>query len=351
MVATSMLLGFKAYQAKVGPNYLLHRLGRWDLFAKAMTTPAWQKLGPAYRKKWNQSMDIMKLPRCPFRARADFISKYSAELANRTVKYIQENYRNADLLSDCLTFMELDMLDCMRSDYDSLTRMWNFPVREAAGELGESINRMIQCAYKSVRDNLRRALELAVLLAYFGSSNISEADAKNWISSEEQTPFISQLLKQLCASGTFRILVEEHNWKEKIQSFYWSLCDTIHTRGREHSLRVVQPAHAIVNGIGLPEFNEEALVSCLDLFVMTIRNISVVFAAYNPVLLVGLPLIQKFGPDGPFSGFFECYQSDRLWRIIPKEFHPAFIKIAETDMDVMSARNWVENLPDWNGIA
>lgn len=295
-------------------------------------------------------MDIQKLPKCPLRARADLITEYSSELATRTADYVHGKYENSDQLFECLTFMDLDMLDCMRSDYESLGRIWIFPAIEAADELGESINRILQCAYKSVRDNLRRALELVLVGAYFSLSNISADDAKRWLYSERQTPFISRLLKPLCASGNFRILVDEHKWDEKIQAFYWNLCDTIHTRGKAHSLRELQPAHSRINGVALPEINEDALASCLDVFIMTVRNISVILAAYNPILLVGLPMIQKFGPDGPFSGFFEYDQSDRLWRIIPQEFYPAFKMITEQDIDVISARDWVENLPDWNGI-
>ena len=277
------------------------------------------------------------------------ITEYSSELATHTADYVHRKYENAEALFDCLTFMDSDMLDCMRSDYDSLGRVWLFPATEAADELGESINRIFQCAYKSVRDNLRRALELALVGVYFSLSHISADDAKKWLSSERQTPFISRLLKPLCKTVNFKSLADQHQWHEKIQSFYWGLCDTIHTRGRIHSLRELQPAHSRINGVALPEFNEESLASCLDLFIMTVRNISIILAAYNPVLLVGLPMVQKFGPDGPLSGFFEYDQSDRIWRLIPKEFHQAFKTIEKQDEDVISAKDWVENLPDWNG--
>lgn len=296
-------------------------------------------------------MDLQKLPKCPLRARSELITEYSHLLSTRTVDYVHGKYENADVLFDCLTFMDLDLLDCMRSDYDSLGRVWLFPATEAADELGESINRIIQCSYKAVRDNLRRAIELVLVGAYFSLSNISADNAKKWLNSERQTPFISRLLKPLCETVNFKILADEHKWNKTIQSFYWNLCDTIHTRGRAHSLRELQPAHGRINGVALPEFNEDSLDSCLDLFILTVRNISTILAAYNPVLLVGLPMVQKFGADGPFSGFFEYDQSDRLWRVIPKEFHQAFKTIEKQDMDVKSARDWVENLPDWNGIA
>ena len=71
-----------------------------------------------------------------------------------------------------------------------------------------------------------------------------------------------------------------------------------------------------------------------------------ILAAYNPVLLVGLPLLQKFADNPPLSGFFEEPQAETLWRLIPAHYHPSLRHIVETDEEVLSVIEWMNDLPD-----
>ena len=294
-------------------------------------------------------MDLRDIPKDPIRARAVLITENAIALANKTVDYIHEEYNQASLLLDCVTFIDSDMNDCLHSNFEKFKRVGFFPVTEANYELGESLSRILQCSYKSVHDNLRRALELVLVGTYFTLPEVSEDKAKAWLNSKDNTPFFKSVLDALCKAENFKSLTEKPDWKNKITSFYHELCDTVHTRGRQHSSSKLQSA-SVTNNIAIPNFNEQSLISCLDLFIDAVRHISVIFATSNPVLLVGLPMIQKFGPDGPISGFFEEEQSERLWRLIPDQFHQVLKTIKEQDENVKAKIEWIENLPDWEGI-
>jgi len=281
-------------------------------------------------------MDLRDLPRCPLEARVLLVSQHAADRARLAVDYIKNRYPLRGKFDEARDFVDQDLLDCMRSDFDSLGRVWLFPATEASDELSECLNRLLDAAYKAGRDNMRRALELILVGAFFSHSHISQEDAKAWLNSTQGTPYFSRAVRDLAALPRFDRLDADHNWVDVISRFYWNLCDTIHTKGEQHSLRRLQPVHATINSIRVPEFNEDALRASLDLYLQTVSHMAVILAAYNPVLLVGLPLLQKFGDNPPMSGFFEEPQAEVLWRLIPVHYHYSLRHIVETDEEVLS---------------
>ncbi|MGD8564275.1 MAG: hypothetical protein PVG03_17165 [Desulfarculaceae bacterium] len=260
--------------------------------------------------------------------------------------YIKNRYLRREEFDLAWDFVYLDLLDCMRSDFDSLGRVWLFPAVEAFDELSECLNRILEAAYKGARDNMRRALELVVVGAFFSHSHTSPEDAKSWLKSTRDTPFFRRAVRDLASLPRFDRFNANHNWVDAISRFYWDLCDTIHTKGERHSLRHLQPVQITISGIRIPEFNEDSLKASLDLYLHTISHIAVVLAAYNPVLLVGLPLLQKFADNPPLSGFFEELQSERLWKLIPVRYHSSLRHIVKTDEEVRSVVEWMDLLPD-----
>jgi hypothetical protein len=293
-----------------------------------------------------EAMDLKDLPRCPLEARVLLVSQHSADRARLAVDYIKNRYPRREKFDQARDFVDQDLLDCMRSDFDSLGRVWLFPATEASGELSECLTRLLDSAYKASRDNMRRALELIVVGAFFSHSHISPENATLWLESTHDTPVFSRAVKDLAALPRFDRFNEVHNWVDDVSRFYWDLCDTIHTKGKKHSLQHLQPVHATVNSIRIPEFNEDALNASLNLYLQVVSHIAVVLAAYNPVLLVGLPLLQKFAGDGPLSGFFEEPQSEVLWKLIPARYKDSLRHIVETDEEVRSVVEWVNSLPD-----
>jgi|SRR5882724_2883449 len=291
-------------------------------------------------------MDLNNLPSCPLEARVILVNGHSVDRARLAIDYIKNRFPQSKVFEEVTDFFKHDLIDCMRSDFESLERVWMFPATEASDELSECLNRLLDCSYKNSRDNMRRALELILVGVFFSHSHISSEEAKGWLNSTRGTPFVSKVVKELSAFPRFERLNSEHKWADVISEFYWELCDTIHTRGLNHSLRQLQPVHATINSIRIPAYNEDALRSSLDLYLQTASHIAVILAAYNPVLLRGLPVLQKFADNPPLSGFFEECQSNTLWKLIPAQYHGSFRHIVETDEEVLSVVAWMNDLPD-----
>jgi hypothetical protein len=293
-----------------------------------------------------EAIDIKDLPACPLEARVALVNQHAAARALLAVDYIKNRYSQNEKFEEARIFVKDDLLDCMRGDFESLARVWLFPAVEASLELSECLNRFLDCAYKSSRDNMRRALELILVGAYFSYSHISPNDARSWLKSMRDTPYFARVVKDLSALPRFKRLNVEHKWADSISRFHWNLCDTIHTKGEKQSLRELQPVHATINSVRVPEFNEDALSVSLDLYLQTVSHLAVILAAYNPVLLVGFPLLDKFADNPPLSGFFEDHQAETLWRLIPEHYQPSFSHIVETDEEVLLAIEWMNDLPD-----
>jgi hypothetical protein len=291
-------------------------------------------------------IDLKKMPSCPLEARIFLISEYAVNRARLTVEYIKNRFQQSKKFEEAINFVDHDLLDCMRSDFESLGRVWLFPATEASNELSECLNRILDCSYKGSRDNMRRALELILVGVYFSHSHISLEDAKCWLNSTDKTPNFSQVIKDLSLLPRFKQFNADYNWASIISNYYWDLCDTVHTRGRKYSLGELQPVHDTINSIRIPEFNEDALRVSLDLFLQTVSHIAMILAVYNPVLLIGLPLLKKFGDNPPLTGFFEEPQAEMLWKLIPANFYPILRHIIETDEEVLSVIEWMKNLPD-----
>lgn len=291
-------------------------------------------------------MDLSNLPSCSLDARVLLVSQHAADRARLAVEYIKNKYPRRKEFDQARDFVDHDLLDCMRSDFDSLARVWLFPATEAADELSESLNRILDAAYKGAHDNMRRALELILVGAFFSHSRISPDEAKSWLKSTRGTPYFARALEEMAALPRFERFDSDHNWAKEVSRFYWDLCDTIHTKGEKHSLRQLQPVHTTINSIRIPEFNEKVLGATLELYLQTVSHMAVILAAYNPVLLVGLPLLQKFADNPPLSGFFEEPQAELLWSLIPAHYHSSLRYIVETDEEVRSVVDWINSLPD-----
>lgn len=290
--------------------------------------------------------DLREIPTCPLEARVLLVHKHAAERARLAVDYIKNEYPQCKIFAAARDFSDHDLIDCMRSDFESLGRVWLFPAAEASDELSECLNRLLDCSYKSSRDNMRRALELVLVGVFFSHSHISPEDAQGWLNSTRGTPYFSRVVKDLSVLPRFVRLNVDQNWAHVISQFCWGLCDTIHTKGQRHSLRELQPVHTTINSIRILEFNEAALRDSLDLYLETVSHIAVILAAYNPVLLVGLPLLQKFSDNPPLSGFFEEHQAETLWKLIPVHYHSSLRHMVETDEEILSVKEWMNGLPD-----
>ncbi|WKZ71125.1 MAG: hypothetical protein QY331_07655 [Melioribacteraceae bacterium] len=291
-------------------------------------------------------MDLTNIPSDPFESRLAFLRDGFDIYANLTIEYIQKEYPKKLELYQCLDFMGYSMSETSKSDFETLKRLWFFPTNEAISELNECLHRILEAAYKAGYDNLRRALELIVVGSYFSMSETNEKDAIDWLNSQRGTPLFSRAIKSLLNDNRFFNLEKDTLWVTNLKNFYWYLSDIIHTRGNNYSLEALQPSNFSYNNIRTAQFSKANLKQLLDTFIETFKNICTCIAITNPILLIGLPVDEKYGFDTPVSGFFREHQSNDLWNLLIPETKEYFRNLISTDLELISVSRWMNSLPD-----
>lgn len=102
----------------------------------------------------------------------------------------------------------------------------------------------------------------------------------------------------------------------------------------------------MVYGVRTLSFSEDHFSHCLDDYTLAVRHAAVWLAAENPILLVGLPIEEKFGINGPMSGYFIDQQANTLWNLLLNSTVPFFRQFIETDGEIEAIREGFESLPD-----
>lgn len=287
-------------------------------------------------------LDLNALPVEQWAKRAAIITYDVEARAKQGATFLRETFEHRTLLAECMSFVFDDLSDAPRSDLDSLHRVWFFPWVGVQREMHEALNFALLGSYRAAFDNFRRALELALIGAYFLQAHVPEDAGRKWMRSESQTPMFNRAKDELLKNSRFKLSA---GWSSEVSTFYWKLCDVVHVRGEKASLDSLQPTHLMTNGIRLPEFTQSSTDLVATTFIDTARHIATIVALENPILLVGLDLLQKFGLNPPMSGFFELSQAHRLTSLLIPSVKPEVLELLLLDPEVLAVRDWVENLP------
>lgn len=64
------------------------------------------------------------------------------------------------------------------------------------------------------------------------------------------------------------------------------------------------------------------------------------------MILIGVPFEEKFGIEGPMSGYLNDIQSGMVNSLIPLEYKEYFNQVIENDEEIKSVINYFNLLPD-----
>jgi len=291
-------------------------------------------------------MDLMKVPLDPWAQRAHLLGESLPDVIEACRRYIDAEYEQKDLLATARTFLVHDFIDTAPSDIESLTRVWYFPWIEASAELDLALTHTMLGMHRATYDHQRRGLELVVVGSLFVAETTSATEGSRWMASALETPMFTRAIDRLGALDFYQAFDDDTGWIRHLKRHYWAVCDIIHVKGTACGLREVQPSSLNFNGMSVPEFNGDAVKRSLDFFLDTVGHTAVALALSNPVLLYGLPLDEKFGLNGPLSGFFTDDQTDRLLSLIPDKYADALLVRSASLPEVESVRDWIQSLPD-----
>ena len=316
-------------------------------------------------------MDILSLPSDYLeRSSQIFISEIEAR-TKESVDFIKNKYTQKELFYKCTEFMQHSFCDMMKADFSHTKKVDNFPIIESFCEMQYAISHALIGSYKASFADLRRSLEMSLTIPFFTKENlekykdddnlgleeqlikfdtINEAEIKkanDWVFGKSNTPFFGgEMLKELVKSGRYKEINEECSWKEKIEKLYYNISDYAHNKGYQRSYRELNDLSSFIGSIPFPKIKIETLKSFCDLYIQTVQQNLVILTLYNPLVLVGLPLEQKFGFNEPASGFFRPDQSELLWEILPNDYHGYFHRVRTTDNEVLDIENWIIDKPN-----
>jgi hypothetical protein len=263
-----------------------------------------------------------------------------------SLEFIKTEYKNLEQLNLSIDFIEYHQSEAVKADIKQLYTVGYFPATETEMELDHSIKHALIGSYKSAFADLRRALELTLISVYLTSETYDTKKAVEWVMSKSDTPGFSKSLDKLISDGRFKEFNDKYEWKKHLQEFYWLLSDFSHNKGQLKGYRELNKTNFFTAGTSAPSINYETLETFCDFYIKTVGEIVVMLALYNPMILVGVPLDEKFGLNGPASGFFYEGQAELVHKLIPDTYKDYFKEMAENDIEIKSVLEYFNSLPD-----
>jgi hypothetical protein len=268
------------------------------------------------------------------------------ERVDASLEFIQTKYGNNEELELAIDYIEYFHSETIKADVEQLFKLGYYPSTETEMELDHSIKHALIGSYKSSFSDLRRALELTVTAAYLSSEEVDRQKAVDWIMSLKDTPGFSNVLSKLIKSGRYKDIEEKCGWKNNLQNLYWSLSDFSHNKGQLKGYRELNNTNFFTAGTSLPTIKKETLELFCDFYIQTVKEIVAVQSLYNPVILVGVPFEEKFGLEGPMSGYLNDGQAELINKLIPENYREYFDYLIEYDEEIKSVVEYFNSLPD-----
>lgn len=302
------------------------------------------------------------IPEDIFEQRGQFFLEGIEKRVSRSTEYIQKGYRNKNKLYECNVFMDYVYRDAFIGD---LNFHGDYPIIEAHHQFDYSIKHALSGSYKAAIENLRSCLELTVLTVFYSIQKdfirTSECNLekyteellnklkaeKDWLNSTKDTPFFSKMVSKIKKIERVDSFDKEFEWISKFLKIYYTLSDVAHIKGLKYGAYRMNQINNRINNSSYHSVNLETLNFYFDTLVDTIENIATLLSLYNPIILVELPLYEKFGDNYPI-GFVHPPQARNINSIIPTQYLNYFNNLKLHDEEILSKKNWVEKRPFLN---
>ena len=246
----------------------------------------------------DNNIDLMNLPDDLIELKSLLFITGINYRAKKSIEYIHNNYHQYERLKLALSFIEYHFTDAIKSDINQLATVGFFPSTEAQIELDYSIKHAIIGSYKASFADLRRSLELTLTSIFLVSEHFDRDNAIKWVLSQQNTPFFSTMIEKLIKTDRFKNINDNYNWKDVIKKFYWKISDFAHTKGQLKGYRELNKLNFFISGTSAPNIDYDTLKEFLDCYIGIVEHIVTILSLYNPIILIGLPLDEKFGING-----------------------------------------------------
>lgn len=243
-------------------------------------------------------------------------------------------------------FMAYDIEDAFSASVDALKRCGFFPYAELMYEFDAFQTLLLQGAFKSSRDSLRRMLDVCLTSVVYLLQMRSEEEARRWITSDAETPQFSRIITNLKQNQYVAQLDQRFGFTDGLKTLYWHLSDYCHSRGIEFSTGIHQGSEMNYNGVIMRGFNERECTKAMEDFVSVVEQLAILFVIQNVGLLAPVDKDAKWGLNPPISGFFYEHQTERLLNVMPSQYAEYFRALSASDPTIVSLREYFEALSD-----
>jgi hypothetical protein len=254
-------------------------------------------------------------------------------------KYLETHSALDERLKNLIWMVPGTLFDASPSDFESLAKIGYEPFAEAQTDFELTVASILQGAYKTGYHHLRSFFELYVVGLYCLLPTTPKASAHAWLKGNADTPFFKRMLNALFQEPNFQFAQSRFRFKEQLIETYRLLCKYVHSGGPQYRHRHLSRAN-------FPRFNAVALDVMVNDLHRVLGDISTAFVLYSPVLLAPLPVEQKFGINGPVSGYREEGQVENLRFAIGADRLVALDELVDADPDVRSVKEWFLSHPD-----
>ncbi|MEQ1527326.1 MAG: hypothetical protein ABL911_11360 [Gallionella sp.] len=268
----------------------------------------------------------------------EFIQDFSTQ-SQQSFAHLRGNVELTDRLEKVRHFGLESFFDGIPSTFDILRKVGFFPFSEAGMDLEFAIANALCGAYKPAYFSLRSFLELGFTGLYFISSSATEAEGKEWVAGVTFTPFFNRSLKRLLLLPEYAASEPHIEYQKMLSDTYNSLSDRTHTRGTPHG-------HIELNQSNRPQFIEKSFLEFVEMAERCCEALAVTLAIQHPIVLIPLPMNEKFGLNPPLSGFLQEHDVDCLKSFISPKRLRWLETFAANDSNTQGLREWVESQPD-----
>jgi hypothetical protein len=268
-----------------------------------------------------------------------FNKKHLEGAYTATLKQLQAAPALAARIHQIALVVNQVLFETAPSDLGRLTKLGFFPYTEASTDAALALTFVQHGAYKTAYFHLRAFFELHLMAVYFLSPNVSEVEAREWLRSQEMTPFFKAVLKTLFKEPVFLAADKALDLQERLKAFFYRTSDIIHTRGAQH-------AHSALAKSNVPRFIPETLERFIRDAEDALGLVITCLGLRSPVIMVPLPLFEKCSLNPPLSGFLEEEDIAALRGFLDDKSLVFLEAVAAADDFAQGAKEHFEGLPD-----
>ncbi|GEM_PF-5874143 len=317
---------------------------------------------------WNYSIDFKEFTKELSNSKYENVLNIQKHLAsinlNVTLANVSENTKSQ--LNDLLFLSDFIFLDCLKGNLQTIMGVHGFPFGEAHSEICNSVYFVSIGFYKSAMDSIRKALELYILTVNFITQIDDDIDSKSindektifdqilekinpglkkqkeWIKSSSNTPYFSQMLKEIFRLPRYSDYSKRTGFEKRILEFYHLLSDYSHTKGKIFSYNG-QPGAGTIDGVFIINVSEEKF----EHYVLQLQKLYGIvielLVLYNPIIFKIIPEFEKLEDKLPL-GFIPPGFVELIHRFFTTEYFNDMQTILNDDGEIEALSIWITDL-------